>query len=258
MRPLAFAFIAVAKYSLLTVFAPLLFFKGHFKLCLVAFAVFVGLSLSPILCGNNLVEVYCGYFEAVVKMFQPGGVNHYGMAGITSCHLGFLKVGWLNQVLKGIALCPVVWLLWRERRSPSISDTALLLAFSLTMLVSYHSLHDYTLVFPLFIIRLFSFAKERSWRYFGVTALFPAYLITPGSVIERIASAIGRIPGMGAVFHLCNPAWNPQCRDAFPLTALFAIALAVWSLHLYRRVGSPYLFELTPQQRKGLHHSNEK
>lgn len=244
LRPFAFALVAVAKYSVLTVFAPLLFFKGHVRLCLVAFVVFVGLALSPALCGNNLAEVYCGYSKAVVKLFEPGGVNHYGMTGITSCHLGFFRIGWLNHVMKCIAVCPVVWLLWRERKSPCISDTALMLAFSLTMLISYHSLHDYTLVFPLFIIRLFAFAKERNWRFFGVMALFPAYLITPGSIIERAASLIGRIPGVGSVIQLSNPAWNPNCRDLFPLTAMFAIALAVWSLYLYRRVGNPYLFGL--------------
>jgi hypothetical protein len=75
-------------------------------------------------------------------------------------------------------------------------------------------------------------------------ALFPAYLITPGSIIERAASLIGRIPGVGSVIQLSNPAWNPNCRDLFPLTAMFAIALAVWSLYLYRRVGNPYLFGL--------------
>ncbi len=252
LRPFAFALIAVAKYSILTVFAPLLFFKGHVRLCLVAFAVFIALSLSPVLCGNNLAEVYGGYCEAVVRLFQPGGVNHYGMTGITSCHLGFFKIGWLNLVMKLAALCPVVWLLRRERNSPRVSDTALLLAFSLTMLVSYHSLHDYTLVFPLFIIRLHAFAREGNWRLFCATALFPAYLITPGRVIERTASVIGSIPGLGSVIQLSNPSWNPDCHDLFPLTALFAIALAVWSLHLYRRVGNPCMFELAPHpERRG-------
>lgn len=130
LRPFAFALVAVAKYSVLTVFAPLLFFKGHVRLCLVAFVMFVGLALSPALCGNNLAEVYCGYSKAVVKLF------------------------------------------------------------------------------------------------------------------ERAASLIGRIPGVGSVIQLSNPAWNPNCRDLFPLTAMFAIALAVWSLYLYRRVGNPYLFGL--------------
>ena len=48
------------------------------------------------------------------------------------------------------------------------------------------------------------------------------------------------------------PAWNPNCHGIFPLTAVFAIALAVWSLHLYRRVEHPYMFELTPHsERRG-------
>lgn len=245
LRPFAFAVIAVAKYSVLTVFAPLMFFKGHRRLCLTAFFIFAALSVSPMLCGNSLKEVYLGYFDAVVKLFQPDGVNHYSQTGITSCHLGFLKAAVINQILKGIAAIPILWLFWRERKSAAVSDTALLLAFSLTMLVSYHSLHDYTLVFPLFIIRLVAFAREGNWRYFCVTAAFPAYLMVPGSITERIASIIGRIPHIGSVFYLSNPGWNPAVHDLFPLTAFFAIALALWSLHLYRRVENPYMFDLS-------------
>ena len=241
-RPLFFAVIAVTKYSLLTVLAPLLFFKGHRKLCLVAFAIFVVLSLSPVLCGNSLVEVYQGYFEAVVKLFKPTGVNHYSQTGITSCHLGFFMSPAANLILKGIAALPILWILWREMKSSAVTDTLLLCALSLTMLVSYHSLHDYSLAFPLFFIRLFAFAKERNWRYFGVTACFPAYLMLPGSLIERVGAMIGSIPHVGSFIWLSNPGWS-KYRGIFPLTAFFAIALAIWSLHLYRRVKNPYVFK---------------
>ena len=244
LRPVLFAFIAVAKYSVLTVFAPLLFFKGHRKLCFVAFAIFVVLSVSPVLCGNDLVEVYRGYSEAVVALFQPGGVNHYGQTGITSCHLGFFKADVANHVLKAFALCPIVWLFWKERKTRGISDAAMLLAFSLTMLVSYHSLHDYTLVLPLFVIRIFAFAKERNWRYLAITAAFPAYFIIPGRLIAKGASFIGRIPHIGSLVQLSNPLWEKECHDLFPLTAFVAIALALWSFHLYRHVRNPYVFDL--------------
>ena len=245
LRTIAFAVIAVAKYSILTVFAPLIFFKGHIKLCLTAFAIFIALALSPALCGHSLIELYPGYVEAVTRTFQPEGVNHFCQSGITCCYLGFMKTGILNQILKGIAVIPTLWLFWRERQTSYITDTALLFAFSLTMLISYHQLHDYTLIFPLFIIRLCAFAREKDWRYFFMTALFPAYLLVPGSLTERTASLIGRIPGVNSVFILSNPAWNPNCRNLFPLTAFYAIALAIWSWHLYRRVENTYKFELT-------------
>ena len=243
IRPFVFAVIAVSKYSLLTVFAPLLFFKGHRKLCFVAFAIFVLLSLSPVLCGNSLIDVYKGYSEAVVNLFKPEGVNHYTQTGITSCHLGFLKFGLLNQFLKLLAAVPILWLFWKERESRAIPDTALLLALSLTMLISYHSLHDYTLVFPLFLVRLFAFAKKRNWRYFGVTALFPFYLALPGRLIEWTASLIGRIPGVDKVFSLSNPVWSPY-HNLFPLTAFFALALAFWSWFVYQKEKDPYLFAI--------------
>ena len=80
-------------------------------------------------------------------------------------------------------------------------------------------------------------------------ARFAPLLFFKGHV-KRTASVIGRIPWIGSLFQLSNPAWNPNCHDLFPLTAIFAIALAVWSLHLYRRVGNPYLFELTPHSER--------
>ena len=250
LRPFAFAVIAATKYSLLPVVAPMLFFKGHRKLCIVAFAIFVALSLSPALCGCSLKEVYLGYMQAIPKLFQPDGVNHYCQTGITCCYLGFLKIGILNQILKGVAVIPVLWLFWRERKSSSISDTALLFALSLTMLISYHQLHDYTLVFPLFMIRLFAFAREKNWRFFVVTAFFPAYLAIPGSIIEKAASLVGRIPYLDSVVYLSNPAWNPECRNLFPLTAFYAIALAIWSWYMYIHVDNTFKFELGPSPSK--------
>ena len=154
LRTFLFAFVAVAKYSLLPVFAPILFFKGYWKLCIASFCLFLLLSASPVFCGNNLIDVYTGYFAAVARTVQPGGINHYGSYP-EMCHLAFFKIAFLNHALTAAAICLVLWLFWRERRTKEISDTLLLLTFSLTMLISYHRRWDFTLVFPLFFIRLF-------------------------------------------------------------------------------------------------------
>jgi len=244
LRIFLFAFVAVTKYSLLIVFAPLLFFKGHWKFCIAAFALFVFLSISPVFCGNNLKEVYTGYFEAIRILFEPGEINHYATSGMSMCHLGFFKVSILNHILKAVVFVFILWLFWRERKSSCLSDTLLLLAFCLTMLVSYHQSYDYSVIFPLFFIRLFAFAKERKWVLFGVTALFPLFMLVPGTLVLTAASWIGGIPGMDSVFFLVDNPWKKQILHVFPIMALYTIALSAWSTYLYFRVDNPYCFEL--------------
>ena len=249
LRSIAFALIAVAKYSCLTVFAPLLFAKGHRRFCIFAFSIFVFLSISPVFCGNNLMEVYRGYSEAVVNIFKPGSVNHYSSIGVNLCHLGFFKNVFLNQFLKVLFICPVIWMLCRERKTRCISDTALLLALSVTMLVSYHVLHDATLIFPLFFIRLFAFAKEKNWLLFVITALFPVYLLVPGRIIEWFASVFGRIPHIDSIVYLSNPMWNVHYHNLYPISSVYTILLALWSLYLYRHVNNTYCFDIDDSER---------
>ena len=244
LRTILFAVIAVTKYSVLPVFAPLLFFKGHWKLCITAFALFLLLSISPAFCGNSLKEIYTSYFDAFGILFEPGGVNHYGSNGSTMCHLGFFKLPILNHFMKAIAVSLILWLFWRERKTKTISDTLLLLALSLTMLISYHQFHDLSLIFPLFFIRLFAFAKERNWIRFGITAFFPLFLIVPDGIRYRIFSVIG---GIGGVLGLDSVIYFPNTfgfPHIFPFMAVYTIALTLWSLYLYLHVENPYCFEI--------------
>lgn len=251
LRTFLFAFVAVTKYSVLPVFAPLLFFKGYWKLCIAAFSLFVLLSISPVFCGNNLKEVYQGYFEAVKVLFQPGSVNHFDRNPMM-CHLGFSVFPGINIFMKAVAAAFILWLFWRERKTRYFSDTMLLLAFSLTMLTSYHAIHDMSLLFPLFFIRLFSFAKEKNWSCLGITTLFLLYLIIPGGPFIKVSSMIGALPGIGSVIILANRPYGQELYHVFPVTPFYSIALAVWSLYLYLRVKAPYRFvipELISQEK---------
>ena len=239
-RTTAFAVIAVAKYSLLPVVAPLMFLKRNKLLCISAFALFVALSISPMFFGNSLVEVYSGYAQAVTNIIQPGAVDHYSVNS-NCCHLAFFKLDLLNSIFKGIAFCAIAWLFIRERKSAGFSDTLMLFAFALTLLIAYHGHHDYTLVFPLFFIRLFAFAKERHWALFCVTALFPAYFIIPSSVVERASAMIGSIPSIGSVFWLAS-SWDHKLHNIFPTNGVLTAAFAAWSAYLYLHVRNPYMF----------------
>ena len=245
LRTFLFAFVAVAKYSLLPVFAPILFFKGYWKLCIASFCLFLLLSASPVFCGNNLIDVYTGYFDAVARTVQPGGINHYGSYP-EMCHLAFFKIAFLNHALTAAAVCLVLWLFWRERRTKEISDTLLLLAFSLTMLISYHRRWDFTLVFPLFFIRLFDFARKKQWRLGAITLLFPLFLVIPSRVSVLIVPSWigGVIPQAGSVLYLYDNVWETPYTHIFPIMPFFSMALALWSLYLYLHVKEPYLFRI--------------
>lgn len=242
LRTVLFAFIAVAKYSLLPVVAPILFFKGHWKLCIAAFSLFVFFSISPVFCGNNLVEVYTEYLKAVSQTVQPGGINHYGSYPSGMCHLDCFKNPVIVYFFKALIICVVLWLFRREYKTKSVSDTLLLLSFSLTMLLCYHRIYDIVFVYPLFAIRLFDFARTRQWLLFGITVLFPLFLILPRKVsYEMIASPIGGISGMNSLVYLTD---SEQYPHLFPIMVLFTIALTLWSLYLYLHVKDPYRFEI--------------
>ena len=248
LRTVLFSFIAVAKYSLLPVAAPLLFFKGHWKLCIAAFSVFVFLSISPFFFGNDLAELYSEYLKAVAITVQPGGINHYSSHPVGMCHLDLFKSPVIVYCLKALIIGVVLWLFWREHKKDYVSDTLFLLAFSLTMLVTYHRIYDIILVYPLFAIRLFDFARTKQWSLFGITFLFPLFLCLPRLVTyDLLGSWIGRIPKLGAVVYLYE---NRIYGPVFPVMSLFSVALALWSLYLYLHVKDPYRFELPVPKKK--------
>ncbi|MBR4252188.1 MAG: DUF2029 domain-containing protein [Kiritimatiellae bacterium] len=238
-----FAFAALAKYSVLTVLAPLLFFKGYRKLCVSAFLVFLLFSVSPAFRGNDLAEVYSGYSKAVGMFLQPGQSNHFGMNPVM-CHLDFFRFSAVNLALKAVAAGAILWLLLRESKNRRVTDTLLLAAFCLTMLVSYHGLHDLILLFPLLFIRLVDFARTRRWKLFWITLAFPLVLDLPGRTFLRISSWIGSVPRIGSAVYLVDNPFHSGCLHVFPLAPVFMIALTVWSLYLYLKVENPYGFEL--------------
>ena len=242
LSTLYFALIAAVKYSVLPVFAPLLFFKGHWKLCIAAFSLFVLFCISPAFCGNDLKEVYVGYYQAVVRAYQPGSAGHFDTNGVTMCHLGFFKNVAINSFLKAVVICCVIWLFWRERKSGSISDTLLMLALSLTMLISYHQTHDLSLVFPLFFIRFFAFAREKKWHYLGVEVFFLLILLLPGKLLLIAASFLGGFFPENSFIYLSNRPWGQPYLHLVPIMAFWSIAFACWNLHLYLHEKRTYLF----------------
>ena len=245
LRIFLFAFVALAKYSFLPVFAPLLFFKGYWKLCIAAFCVFVFFSVTPVFCGNNLLDVYTEYIHTVQIIFQPGHINHYSSAPYAMCHLGFFKIPIINHLLKAATAGVIIWLFWRERKTKDISDTLLLLVFCLTLLITYHRHYDLVVVYPLLFIRLFAFAGLGQWFHFCVTALFPAYLCLPLKYsFIVVQSWIGGIPGLGSLIYLYDNIWETGYNHVFPTIPFYTIALALWSFYLYFHVKDPYLFAI--------------
>ncbi len=243
LRTVLFALIALLKYSVLPVVAPLLFLKGHWKLCLAAFSVFLFFTISPVFCGNDLVELYTEYSNAVQLILLPGHLNHYDRVPDGMCHFAFFKIGFINYFLRALAVCVILWLFWRERKTPYLSDTLLLSAFCLTMLVSYHRIYDLVLAYPLFVIRLYDFAGKKQWSLFGITLLFPLFLCLPSSwLFVDIPACFGHIPRADSIVYLC---YRIKGLSLFPIMPFFMTALTFWSLYLYFHVKEPYRFVLS-------------
>ena len=70
LKSVLFGLAAVFKYSMVTFFAPLLFFKKQYFICFAAFAVFLLVCMWPALAGYNLIDLYIRYIDVIQKHYQ--------------------------------------------------------------------------------------------------------------------------------------------------------------------------------------------
>ncbi|NMA18954.1 MAG: DUF2029 domain-containing protein, partial [Lentisphaerae bacterium] len=92
MRPILFGIAAVFKYSMVPFLGILFLIKKKIKLCLYGAGVFFLFALSPLLTGNNLLELYQKYIDAIKLTMQKGYQNNYEVTGFNMIHIGFFKL----------------------------------------------------------------------------------------------------------------------------------------------------------------------
>ncbi|MDD3119664.1 MAG: glycosyltransferase 87 family protein, partial [Victivallales bacterium] len=225
----AFGAAAVLKYSMLTVLGPLLWVKRHYALCLIGFAVFVLISLYPGLIGFNLIDFY-GKYLTTLRTEVTTGANSFSGGGYTMLQLEFFRWNGLNMIGKAIAGGVILWVLFRERGNRRVGMNLLLFVGCLTMLVSYHRMHDLTVVTLILTASLSLFLQSRQWWRLTFGLGFCLLLLLPFSQAMHIGGWLGRHWALDRMFILSSYGGFSHLA---PLPALTMIALTVFAGYLY-------------------------
>ena len=243
----AFGVAAVLKYSMFFVLGPLFWVKRYYSLCLVGFAVFLLLSIYPMWLGFNLVDFY-GKYLTMLKTEVSTGANSFRGGGYTMVQIEFFQTAWLNLAGKLVSAAAILWVLYRERHSRRIGMNLLLLVSCLTMLVSYHRMHDQVIVMLILTASLSIFLRSRQWWRLLFAVGFCLLTLIPFTAVLHLGDWWGRTFALHHIFILTSYL-NFHCFA--PLPALTMIAVTVFAAYLYRHENSndPGFLD-TPKQKE--------
>ena len=247
-RIVLFSVSAVTKYTMLTILAPALFLKKNYLFCIVSFVFFVLFAISPVICGHNIITLYHNYAELVQKYISTG-FNTYAESGYSMLNIGYFKLNIINLLGKLIFGMLAVYIIFRDRRPNSFGMNFLLSIMCITMLLSYHRLHDIHLIMLLILAEFYFFLVSRDKINMLISAVFIIFFAVPFSLVLSISHLIAKLPHIGNFFYTCN--YYPQNRDVFPLSAIVFLLLTIYSLYLYFFKKEDVVFELNESKPDG-------
>jgi len=227
VRPALFGIAAVFKYTMVPFLGFLFLAKRKLKLCVYGAGVFFLFALSPLLSGNNLLELYQKYVDVLKLSMRKGSLNSYEVSGYDMIHIGFFKLNTINIVLIVVVLLLLILVLIRAWKSHSLKDETVLFVLCLTMLPTYHRLHDLVVILPLICLISYQalFAK-RVWVA-APGLIFLGFMLLPLSLLNRVAAKIGPF---------CNDfiysSSSMGVDDIFPLQAIFMILVTCWAFYV--------------------------
>ncbi len=230
------------KYSMVTLFAPMLFLKKQYFICVAAFILFVCLSLFPVLLGYNPFELYRQYIGIVKDVMSSGNVCSFQGSGYNMLQIDFFIIPYLNTLGKIAIAAIILPIMWNERGKEEFSLNLLLLLFCFSMLLSYHRLYDNVIVLLFLLIKTHFLVLEKDWGNATVCAMFLGFFLIPFSWVLRVSNSLGTaFPRFGEVFHLCN---FEGFTTLLPIPALMQLALSFYVLYLYFETDRGYVFKL--------------
>lgn len=247
-RIILFSVSAVSKYTMLTILAPALFLKKNYLFCIVSFIVFVLFAISPVICGHNIITLYHNYAELVQKYISTG-FNTYAESGYSMLNIGYFKLNIINILGKLFFGLLAVYIIFRDRRQNSFGMNFLLSIMCITMLLSYHRIHDIHLIMLLILAEFYFFLLKRDKVNMLISAAFITFFAAPFSLILSFSHLLAKIPHIGDVFYTCN--YYLQNRDVFPLSAVVFLFLTIYSLYLYFYKREEVIFELNENKTDG-------
>lgn len=243
IRIILFSLAAVTKYSMIPVLAPALFLKKNYLFCIAAFLLFLLFLISPVICGQNIINLYEKYIDAIHQLVSTG-FNSYPESGYSMLNIGFFKLNFLNLIGKSFFGILALYIIFRDRRENSIGMNFLLVIMCITMLLSYHRLHDIHLIILIMMAELYFFILKKDKINILISAAFILFFAVPFSLIISISHLITKIPHLGDFFYTCN--YYSQNKDVFPLSALVFLLFTTYSLYLFFFKKEEIIFELNP------------
>ena len=234
------AFAAVQKFSMLLLFAPLLFIKGRYALCITAFILFIIFSATPLIFGVNLIKLYGDYINELASQVS-GGFNSYSQSGYNMLHLNCFKINLFNIILKMVFGFLFIHVMYQEWRKPSFSLNLLLFTFSCSMLLSYHRVYDLPAVNAILAVKFILFIERRQYVHCAIAGGIMLIFIIPQGVFLRICSIIGKLPCSDRIF--CLSDYYQGITNLFPILPFIMMAITVWSWFLYLKAEPDFEFE---------------
>lgn len=239
LRAVLFGLATVFKYSMMTFFAPLLFFKKQYFICFAAFAVFLLVCMWPALAGYNLVDLYIRYID-VIRNTISGGCNSFELAGHDMLQFGYFRIAFINLLGKLFFAAIMLFVVWRERGKEGIGLNLLLLVFCLSMLVSYHRLYDNIIVILLLLVKTNFLVLKKNWLNAAICGAFLAFYLIPVSWVLKVADYLGST-GLSKIFYASPYA---QFSMVLPVIAWVQTALGLYLLYLYFKTEDDFIFKL--------------
>jgi hypothetical protein len=240
-RATLFGLATVFKYSMMTFFAPLLFLKKQYFICIAAFVVFLLVCMWPVLAGYNIIDLYLRYID-VIRNTISGGCNSFELAGHDMLQFGFFRMACLNLLGKLFFAGAMLFIFWKERKKVDIGLNLLLLVSCFTMLVSYHRLYDNIIVVLLLLVKANFLVLKKNWLNALICGGFLFFYMIPISWVLKTANHLGNnLPWLSKIFYV-SP--YSQFSAVVPIIAWTQTALGLYLLYLYFKTEDDYTFKL--------------
>ncbi|MEA2011804.1 MAG: glycosyltransferase family 87 protein [Verrucomicrobiota bacterium] len=234
-----FSVAAALKYSMLPLYAVLLFVKRKFFLCIASFIVFILWALIPIFFGHNLIVLYTEYLFTLHEQLVGGGFNSFAISGYNMLQFDFIKIGWICSIVKLSFAGAFVFVMIKNYKTKKIGLHLLLTVATITMIISYHRVYDMVFVLPLVLLLINLYMKEKKWKHAGILSVFILFFLIPESLLFKISNIIGSAIGENSLIYLNS---FGTYNEMFPITPLITAILAIYSLYLFFTQIDIYIF----------------
>ncbi|MEI8247529.1 MAG: glycosyltransferase 87 family protein [Lentisphaerota bacterium] len=240
-KTLMLGLVALMKYSMITTFAPLLFAKRYYSICIAAFAIFSFLSFYLVFCGFDPLVYYIHYVNVLMKSID-NGYNSFNVSGYNMLQIDFFRIDCLNWICKLLLIALALYIFFIERRRDGIGLNLLLLIFCISMLISYHRLYDAGIIILLLLVKINFLFRRKDWIHFAGCAFFGLLYLVPLDVMFKISNYLGAYPVVSRIFHTCS--FKGQYLHLLPLPSWSIIALACYAFYLYKKTDDDFIFDL--------------